>query len=210
MGTGTNKVSKSSVDWKMMEAERRLVNFKGCLDGKPGLSNAEFKVLKSNDKEAQALYQKYKAKYSFPKRNLNWLFIHARDNLLNGIKEIIKNGNRRNYHLKGLTFYYSLREDTSSLISNFGDVYFHARNRLFGKQAEMFRNYLVEELNKKGVNFRKGDDSKFRAKGLNLMRGVNLHRDVRLYVYPTKRGGWNYLIEFSPPPCSGGGGVPNS
>lgn len=41
MGNGkTNPAaSKSSVDWKMLELERKLVN-KGCRDGKPGLSMA--------------------------------------------------------------------------------------------------------------------------------------------------------------------------
>lgn len=180
----TGKIDKSCIDWKMMELERKLVS-KGCrYDGKPGLSNTDFQKLEANDKEAQALVKYYQTRFSFVRfKTLRDAFSRTGANVRNGVIEIVKNGNGSEYQLVGFQSFGAVPR----LVRHFGGAVFTTENKLGPKDQEKLIKYLVEELNKKGVHFRKEDIS------LRL-------NDQAGFLTPITKG-FEHSITFPSPAC---------
>lgn len=154
-------VKPEPVDWTMIEGERKLAKSE-CLDGKPGLSDSEFKELEaSGDKEIHKLHARYKEKYKSVTvnlhgyRDLGSFFHYAVTNMNSAMKEIVASGNGSKYVLNDLNPASSSRnlKPSGSIVGFLGRYYFIASNKLSPEELGKLRKHIVHEFNRRGVHF---------------------------------------------------------
>lgn len=181
----SNSSGSQSVDWKMIEEERKLVK-RACTDKEPDLSEEEMRNFASND-----LKQRYLNKYG-PDANgrIRGSFGRAMDNIGDAIYSVIKEGNGKDgYHLEEFRKI-SISRWPHALL---GSVYIEAKNKLPETEIEALKKNILTELNKHGVNVTEHD--------IEIKRFVNK-------VYSKQENGtfeitdsYQYLIKFPSSPC---------